>query len=70
MSIIRDSGVKSQNIKAIAIIGKRLDDTYGVFIGSDNVPFVVDGDGKTIAEAMADLSDNRLTRRKRRPGCY
>ena len=42
-------------MKAIAIIEKGADDTYGVFIGSDNVPFGVLGDGKTIAEAVADF---------------
>jgi predicted RNase H-like HicB family nuclease len=42
-------------MKAVAIIEKGLDGAYGVFIGSDNVPFGALGDGKTIAEAVADF---------------
>jgi predicted RNase H-like HicB family nuclease len=42
-------------MKVVAIIEKGLDGTYGAFIGSDNVPFGVIGDGNTIAEAVADF---------------
>ncbi len=34
------------------------DGTYGVFIASDNVPFGILGDGKTVAEAIADFYDS------------
>ncbi len=45
-------------MKAIAVIEKGADGTYGVFIESDNVPFGVIGDGKTIAEAVADFNNS------------
>ncbi len=45
-------------MKAIAVIERGADGTYGVFIESDNVPFGVIGDGKTIAEAVADFNNS------------
>ncbi len=37
------------------MIERGVDGTYGVFIASDNVPFGILGDGKTVAEAVADF---------------
>ena len=45
-------------MKAIAVIERGADGTYGVFIESDNVPFGVLGDGKTVAEAIADFNNS------------
>ncbi len=45
-------------MKAIAKIERGADGTYGVFIESDNVPFGVLGDGKTVAEAIADFNNS------------
>jgi predicted RNase H-like HicB family nuclease len=42
-------------MKATAVIERGADGTYGVFIESDNVPFGILGDGKTVAEAIADF---------------
>lgn len=45
-------------MKAIAVIEKGTDGTYGVFIESDNVPFGAIGDGETVAEAVADFNNS------------
>ena len=45
-------------MKAIAVIERGADGTYGVFIESDNVPFGVIGDGQTVAEAIADFNNS------------
>lgn len=45
-------------MKAIAVIERGADGTYGVFIESDNVPFGILGDGKTVAEAIADFNNS------------
>ena len=45
-------------MKAIAIIERGNDGTYSVFIESDNVPFGAIGDGKTVAEAIADFNNS------------
>ena len=45
-------------MKAIAIIERGNDGTYSVFIESNNVPFGAIGDGKTVAEAIADFNNS------------
>ena len=45
-------------MKAIAVIERGADGTYGVFIESDNVPFGALGDGKTVAEAITDFNNS------------
>jgi predicted RNase H-like HicB family nuclease len=42
-------------MKALAIIERGNDGTYGVYVESDNLPFGVIGDGRTIPEAVADF---------------
>ena len=42
-------------MKATAMVERGADGTFGVFIASDNVPFGILGDGKTVAEAIADF---------------
>jgi hypothetical protein len=42
-------------MKALAIIERGNDGTYGVYVESDNLPFGVIGDGKNIPEAVADF---------------
>lgn len=45
-------------MKAIAVIERGPDGTYGVFIESNNMPFGAIGDGKTVAEAIADFNNS------------
>lgn len=45
-------------MKATAVIERGNDGTYGIYIASDNVPFGAIGDGKTVAEAMADFNNS------------
>lgn len=45
-------------MKAIAIIERGTDGTYGIYIESDNVPFGAIGDGETVAAAMADFRNS------------
>lgn len=45
-------------MKATAVIERGSDGTYGVYIESDNVPFGVLGEGKTVAEATADFNNS------------
>lgn len=42
-------------MKAEVIIERGPDGTYSAYIGSDNVPFGLIGDGKTVQETMADF---------------
>ncbi|MDR0907181.1 MAG: type II toxin-antitoxin system HicB family antitoxin [Rikenellaceae bacterium] len=42
-------------MKATAVIERGLDGTYGIFVESNNLPFGVLGDGKTVAEAIDDF---------------
>lgn len=43
-------------MKAEVIIERGADGTYSAYIGSDNVPFGLIGDGRTVQETMTDLS--------------
>jgi predicted RNase H-like HicB family nuclease len=45
-------------MKAIAIIERGNDGTYGVYIESEVLPFGVVGDGKTVAEAIDDFNNS------------
>lgn len=45
-------------MKAIVKIERGVDGTYGAYIESDNVPFGVLGDGKTVKEAIADFNNS------------
>lgn len=45
-------------MKAVAIIERGIDGTYGVYIDSKNVPFGAIGDGKTVAEAISDFKNS------------
>lgn len=45
-------------MKATAVIERGNDGMYGIYIASDNVPFGAIGDGKTVAEAMADFNNS------------
>lgn len=42
-------------MKAEVIIERGTDGTYSAYIGSDNVPFGLIGDGKTVQETIADF---------------
>lgn len=42
-------------MKAEVIIERGSDGTYSAYIGSDNVPFGLIGDGKTVQETIADF---------------
>lgn len=45
-------------MKTKVIIERGSDGTYGVYIGSDNVPYGIIGDGKTVKEAIADFKNS------------
>lgn len=45
-------------MKIVAVIERGADGTFGVFIASEGVPFGVVGDGKTVAEAVADFKNS------------
>jgi predicted RNase H-like HicB family nuclease len=45
-------------MKAIAVIERGNDGTYGVYIESGNVPFGAIGDGNSIYEAIADFNNS------------
>lgn len=45
-------------MKIIAVIERGGDGTFGVYIASEGVPFGVVGDGKTVAEAVADFKNS------------
>ena len=45
-------------MKAVAVIEKGKDCTYGIYIESDNLPFGAIGDGETVAEAIADFNNS------------
>lgn len=42
-------------MKVKVIIERGTDGSYGAYIGSDNAPFGIVGDGKTVEEAKADF---------------
>jgi len=42
-------------MKAEVIIERGADGTYSAYIGSDNVPFGLIGDGRTVQETMSDF---------------
>ncbi|OXA65571.1 DNA-binding protein [Flavobacterium aquidurense] len=42
-------------MKAKVIIERGTDGSYGAYIGSDNIPFGIVGDGKTVEEAKEDF---------------
>ncbi|WP_026715217.1 type II toxin-antitoxin system HicB family antitoxin [Flavobacterium daejeonense] len=42
-------------MKAKVIIERGTDGSYGAYIGSDNIPFGIVGDGKTVEEAKKDF---------------
>ncbi len=42
-------------MKALAMIERGNDGSYGVYLGSDNLPFGIIGDGDTIGDAVADF---------------
>lgn len=45
-------------MKAIAVIERGNDGTYGIYIESDNVPFGAIGDGNTVEQAIADFNNS------------
>lgn len=45
-------------MKAIVIIEKGSDGTYGAYIANDNLPFGVIGDGDTVAETIKDFQNS------------
>lgn len=45
-------------MKITAVIERGTDGTFGIYIASDNAPFGAIGDGKTVAEAIADFKNS------------
>jgi hypothetical protein len=42
-------------MKALAMIERGVDGTYGVYVESDNLPFGIIGDGPTVPDAIEDF---------------
>ncbi|WP_264530257.1 hypothetical protein [Flavobacterium sp. N502540] len=47
--------MKTSFMEVKVIIERGTDESYGVYIGSDNISFGIVGDGKTVEEAKEDF---------------